>query len=57
MRGPRPTMQLDRRQLLTAGGACLASYGAGMRLPRGEALRVLLYLFEREEGVRLLRSG
>jgi ATP-dependent DNA helicase RecG len=25
--------------------------------PRGEALRVLLYLFERDEGVRLMRSG
>jgi ATP-dependent DNA helicase RecG len=24
---------------------------------RGEALRVLLYLFERDEGVRLMRSG
>ena len=25
--------------------------------PRGEALRTLLYLFERDAGVRLLRSG
>ena len=25
--------------------------------PRSEALRTLLYLFEREEGVRMLRSG
>ena len=25
--------------------------------PRGRALRTLLYLFERDEGVRLLRSG
>jgi ATP-dependent DNA helicase RecG len=25
--------------------------------PRGQALRILLYLFERDEGVRLLRSG
>jgi len=25
--------------------------------PRGRALRILLYLFERDEGVRLLRSG
>jgi ATP-dependent DNA helicase RecG len=25
--------------------------------PRGEALRTLLYLFERDEAVRLLRSG
>jgi len=25
--------------------------------PRGEALRILLYLFERDEGVRLMRSG
>ena len=24
---------------------------------RGEALRTLLYLFERDEGVRLMRSG
>ena len=25
--------------------------------PRGEALRVLLYLFERDEAVRLIRAG
>jgi ATP-dependent DNA helicase RecG len=25
--------------------------------PRGEALRILLYLFERDEAVRLLRAG
>ena len=25
--------------------------------PRGEALRVLLYLFERDEAIRLLRAG
>ena len=28
-----------------------------LKSPRGEALRTLLYLFEREEGVRMLRSG
>jgi ATP-dependent DNA helicase RecG len=28
-----------------------------LRSPRGEALRVLLYLFERDEAVRYLRSG
>ena len=28
-----------------------------LRLPRGEALRVLLYLFERDEAVRYLRAG
>ena len=28
-----------------------------LRKPRGEALRVLLYLFERDEAVRLLRAG
>jgi ATP-dependent DNA helicase RecG len=28
-----------------------------LRSPRGEALRVLLYLFERDEAVRLLRAG
>jgi ATP-dependent DNA helicase RecG len=28
-----------------------------LRSPRGEALRVLLYLFERDEAVRLLRTG
>ena len=28
-----------------------------LRSPRGEALRVLLYLFERDAGVRTLRSG
>ncbi len=29
----------------------------GLEGPRGEALRMLLYLFEREEAVRLLRAG
>ena len=28
-----------------------------LETPRGKALRILLYLFERDEGVRLLRSG
>ncbi len=28
-----------------------------LKSPRGEAVRTLLYLFERDEGVRLLRSG
>ncbi|MBN9556351.1 MAG: ATP-dependent DNA helicase RecG, partial [Alphaproteobacteria bacterium] len=28
-----------------------------LKSPRGEALRVLLYLFERDEAVRYLRSG
>jgi ATP-dependent DNA helicase RecG len=29
----------------------------GLTTPRGEALRHLLYLFERDEAVRLLRAG
>jgi ATP-dependent DNA helicase RecG len=29
----------------------------GLKSPRGEALRVLLYLFERDEAVRYLRTG
>jgi ATP-dependent DNA helicase RecG len=29
----------------------------GLKTPRGEALRVLLYLFERDEAVRYLRTG
>jgi ATP-dependent DNA helicase RecG len=29
----------------------------GLRSPRGEALRTLLYLFERDEAVRYLRTG
>jgi ATP-dependent DNA helicase RecG len=28
-----------------------------LKTPRGQAVRTLLYLFERDEGVRLLRSG
>jgi ATP-dependent DNA helicase RecG len=28
-----------------------------LKSPRGEALRMLLYLFERDEAVRLLRTG
>ena len=30
---------------------------AGLQSPRGKALRVLLYLFERDEAVKLLRAG
>ena len=30
---------------------------AGLKSPRGEALRTLLYLFERDEAVRYLRTG
>lgn len=37
--------------------ALLLSLDPELTSPRGQALRVLLYLFEREEGVRLLRSG
>lgn len=37
--------------------ALLLTLDPELTSPRGEALRVLLYLFEREEGVRLLRSG
>ena len=33
------------------------SRDAGLKSPRGEALRVLLYLFERDEAVRYLRTG
>ncbi len=37
--------------------ALLLTLDPELTSPRGQALRVLLYLFEREEGVRLLRSG
>jgi len=37
--------------------ALLLTLDPELTSPRGEALRTLLYLFEREEGVRLLRSG
>jgi ATP-dependent DNA helicase RecG len=33
------------------------SQDPGLKSPRGEALRVLLYLFERDEAVRYLRTG
>jgi ATP-dependent DNA helicase RecG len=29
----------------------------GLRSPRGQALRVLLYLFERDAAIRLLGAG
>ena len=35
----------------------ILSRDPGLREPRGEALRVLLYLFERDEAVRYLRTG
>ena len=37
--------------------ALLLTLDPELTSPRGEAVRTLLYLFEREEGVRLLRSG
>jgi ATP-dependent DNA helicase RecG len=35
----------------------ILSRDPGLKSPRGEALRVLLYLFERDEAVRYLRTG
>jgi len=35
----------------------ILSRDPGLKTPRGEALRVLLYLFERDEAVRYLRTG
>jgi ATP-dependent DNA helicase RecG len=35
----------------------ILSIDPALRSPRGEALKVLLYLFERDEAVRLLAAG
>jgi ATP-dependent DNA helicase RecG len=35
----------------------LLARDAGLTSPRGEALRNLLYLFERDQAVRLIRAG
>jgi ATP-dependent DNA helicase RecG len=35
----------------------IVSSDPDLKSARGEALRILLYLFEREEAVRLLRAG
>jgi ATP-dependent DNA helicase RecG len=35
----------------------ILSRDPGLKTPRGEALRVLLYVFERDEAVRYLRTG
>jgi ATP-dependent DNA helicase RecG len=35
----------------------ILSRDPGLTSPRGEALRNLLYLFERDEAVRLVRAG
>ena len=37
--------------------ALVLSRDPNLRSPRGEALRVLLYLFERDEAVRLISAG
>ena len=37
--------------------ALTLSRDPGLTTPRGEALRALLYLFERDEAIRLLRAG
>jgi ATP-dependent DNA helicase RecG len=47
-------------KLLTAArddAALILSRDPGLASPRGEALRHLLYLFERDEAIRLLRAG
>ncbi len=44
-----PTAHADARLLLERDG--------GLTSPRGEAARILLYLFERDWGVQLLRGG
>ena len=42
-----------------SGGAAklLLDKDPELKTPRGQAVRTLLYLIERDEGVRLLRSG
>jgi ATP-dependent DNA helicase RecG len=37
--------------------ALILARDPGLTTPRGEALRHLLYLFERDEAIRLLRAG
>ena len=47
-------------KLLTAArddAALILARDPGLASPRGEALRHLLYLFERDEAIRLLRAG
>jgi ATP-dependent DNA helicase RecG len=47
-------------ELLASAGddaKLIVSTDPELKSPRGEALRVLLYLFERDEAVRLLRAG
>jgi ATP-dependent DNA helicase RecG len=47
-------------KLLTAArddAALVLSRDPDLASPRGEALRNLLYLFERDEAIRLLRAG
>ena len=49
-----------RRQLLQAArddAALVLTRDPELASERGEALRVLLYLFERDEAIRLLRAG
>ena len=47
----------DLLELASDAAAYEVSKAAMFEGKRGEALRVLLYLFERDEGVRLMRSG
>jgi ATP-dependent DNA helicase RecG len=37
--------------------ALVLSRDPTLTTPRGEALRLLLYLFERDEAIRLIRAG
>jgi ATP-dependent DNA helicase RecG len=49
-----PTAHADARLLIERDEG---APGGGLASPRGEAARLLLYLFERDWGVQLLRGG
>ena len=53
----RPELHGDLLQAARDDAALILSRDPALSTPRGEALRLLLYLFERNEAIRLLRAG
>jgi ATP-dependent DNA helicase RecG len=57
MRLANLTLHSDLLQVARDDARLIIERDAELATPRGEALRTLLYLFERDAAVRTLRSG
>jgi len=52
-----PAVDADLLEAARADAKLILATDAELASPRGEALRILLYLFERDAAVRLIRAG